>query len=157
MIGLAGDHASAADRRLSTPPARSKLESRFAQIERARRAARERLGKAACLAVLTDFSDARGRRLDSVLSETGRTAQQQLDVLELTSGLGRPHCARARQLAFTKVGSRVISVCLRAFMLQPTNEQEAVLIHEMLHSLGLGEGPPESAPITAQVLKRCGH
>jgi hypothetical protein len=33
---------------------------------------------------------------------------------------------------------------------------ELVLIHELLHSLGLGENPPSSAEITRQVTKRCG-
>ena len=36
-------------------------------------------------------------------------------------------------------------------------DREITIIHEMLHSLGLGENPPESVAITAQVLKRCGH
>ena len=34
-------------------------------------------------------------------------------------------------------------------------EQEAVLIHELLHSLGLGENPPDSAAITDRVMARC--
>jgi hypothetical protein len=29
------------------------------------------------------------------------------------------------------------------------------VVHELLHSLGLGENPPTSREITAQVLKRC--
>ena len=32
----------------------------------------------------------------------------------------------------------------------------AVIIHEALHSLGLGENPPSSQAITARVLNRCG-
>jgi len=31
-----------------------------------------------------------------------------------------------------------------------------VVIHEMLHALGLGENPPTSEEITRQVVKRCG-
>ena len=30
------------------------------------------------------------------------------------------------------------------------------LIHEMLHSLGLGENPPSTTEINGQVLRRCG-
>ncbi|HSD67450.1 MAG TPA: hypothetical protein VLF95_12150, partial [Vicinamibacteria bacterium] len=69
----------------------------------------------------------------------------------------RPLCNRGASLAFTQVGSSAVSVCLRAFTLLRPPEQDAVLIHEMLHSLGLGENPPESVAITARVLKRCGH
>jgi hypothetical protein len=32
---------------------------------------------------------------------------------------------------------------------------EAYLIHEMLHSLGLGENPPSSREITERVIDRC--
>ena len=32
---------------------------------------------------------------------------------------------------------------------------EALVIHEMMHTLGLGENPPSSLEINARVLKRC--
>jgi hypothetical protein len=106
--------------------------------------------------VLTDFRDVNGRRLDDVLRASGRTAQEQLDRLELESGLGRPDCERSPVMAFTRVRSTAVSICLRNFRAIGGVQQEAVLIHEMLHSLGLGENPPESVAITAQVMKRCG-
>jgi hypothetical protein len=34
--------------------------------------------------------------------------------------------------------------------------RENTLIHEMLHSLGLGENPPSSGEINGQVMRRCG-
>ena len=132
------------------------LEDRIPDLKVARQGARERLGDPGCLALLTDFESINGGRLDLVLRSTGRTAQEQIDLLDFESGLGRPGC-RGGQLAFTQIGSPVVSICLRPFTLLPPKEQEAVLIHEMLHSLGLGENPPESVAITAQVLKRCGH
>jgi hypothetical protein len=33
----------------------------------------------------------------------------------------------------------------------------ASLIHEVLHTLGLGENPPSSAEITERVLRHCGE
>ena len=33
---------------------------------------------------------------------------------------------------------------------------EVVVIHEALHTLGLGENPPSSRDITARVRERCG-
>ena len=35
-------------------------------------------------------------------------------------------------------------------------QPEAVIIHETLHSLGLGENPPTSDEITWRVFSRCG-
>ncbi|HET7526274.1 MAG TPA: hypothetical protein VFK10_10060 [Burkholderiaceae bacterium] len=106
--------------------------------------------------MLADFTDVGGRRLDRVLQAAGRTPQEQLDQLVLVSGMGRYGCSRG-QLAFTHVGSATVSICLWPFELLPAPKRQAVLIHEMLHSLGLGENPPESVAITAQVLKRCGY
>ena len=158
LLGGHGTGAGASDfghvsRPMSTRPT---LEDRIPDLKRAREGARERLGDPRCLAVLSDFESVNGGRLDLVLRSTGRTAQEQLDILELESGLGRPGC-RGGQLAFTRIGSPVVSICLRSFTLLHPGKQEAVLIHEMLHSLGLGENPPESVAITEQVLKRCGH
>jgi hypothetical protein len=34
---------------------------------------------------------------------------------------------------------------------------EFIVIHEMLHSLGLGEDPPSSSEINARVRARCGQ
>jgi hypothetical protein len=107
--------------------------------------------------VLADFESVNGGRLDLVARSTGRTAQEQLDLLVLESGLGRPLCDHGTSLAFTQVGSPVVRICLRRFTLLLPAEQDAVLIHEMLHSLGLGENPPESVAITERVLKRCVH
>jgi len=145
LLGGAGAHAGRLD-----------LEDRVPDLKRARLGARERLGWPECQAVLADFESVNGGRLDLVLRSTGRTAQEQLEQLVLGSGLGRAGCG-AGQLAFTRVGSSTVSICLRPFTLLPAAEQDAVLIHEMLHSLGLGENPPESVAITAQIMRRCGH
>jgi hypothetical protein len=52
----------------------------------------------------------------------------------------------------------VVRVC--AGELKRLNPQQpeyvvATLIHEILHTLGLGENPPSSREITARVLSRC--
>jgi len=61
-------------------------------------------------------------------------------------------------LAFTSPGSRIVRVCARrfldAFRANPTTA-EIIVIHEFLHVLGLGENPPTSQAITAQVAARC--
>jgi hypothetical protein len=159
LVGGAGAHAGAADRgpAARTPAPRAVLEDEIPDLKWARGRARERLGRPECLAVLTDFKTVTGQRLDEVLRASGRTAQEQLDLLVFESGLGRSLCDRRVSVAFTQIHSPVVAICLRPFTLLRRAEQDAVLIHEMLHSLGLGENPPESVAITAQVLKRCEH
>jgi hypothetical protein len=157
LVARGGTQGSAADRGPATVVPRALLQDKVPELMWARLRARERLGRPECQAVLADFESVNGGRLDLVLRASSRTAQEQLDLLVLESGLGRPLCDRRVSMASTQVGSTVVSVCLRPFTLLPEAEQEAVLIHEMLHSLGLGENPPESVAITAQVLKRCGH
>ena len=135
----------------------SALEDKIPDLKTARQGARERLGRPQCQAVLTDFESVNGGRLDEVLRASGRTAQEELDRMVLESGLGRHVCERSVVLASTNVRSSVVSVCLRRFMLLAPAHQEAILIHEMLHSLGLGESPPDSLTITKRVMDRCGR
>jgi hypothetical protein len=133
------------------------LEDKIPDLKAARQGARERLGRPDCLAVLTDFESVNGGRLDEVLRASGRTAQEQLDRLVLQNGRGRHDCDRSSVLASTSVRSLVVSVCLPRFTFVGPAHQEAILIHEMLHSLGLGENPPDSLTITKRVMDRCGR
>lgn len=154
VASLLGGYAARASASDAAPPSiaapsRRALEDEVPELKRARARARERLADPSCQGVLADFTDGAGRRLDLLLRARGRTPQEQLDSLGFESGLGRPGCSRG-QLAFTQIASRVVSICLRPFTLLPPAKQEAVLIHEMLHTLGLGENPPESAAITAR-------
>lgn len=140
---------------LGAAPPRA-FEDKMPELKAARRGARERLGRPECQAVLTDFESGNGGRLDLVLRSTGRSAPEQLDLLLFESGLGRPACAGPVS-ASTHIQSRVVLICPRPFALLRPAEREAVLIHEMLHSLGLGENPPTSVAITARVMARCGR
>ena len=68
-------------------------------------------------------------------------------------------CARPEILAFTSVGSDTVFVCARSFVRVAQRDPalaEMVLIHEALHTLGLGENPPTSGEITARIEERCG-
>jgi hypothetical protein len=125
---------------------------------RAVEGARRRLANPACRSVLTDFSDTSGRRLDAVLAENGETAEGQLDLLRFHDGSQEPRCRNAAVMAFTTIGSRDVFLCSGQFTQEqrrrPT-DAEAIVIHEMLHSLGLGENPPTAAEITSRVLWRC--
>ncbi len=73
-------------------------------------------------------------------------------------GHGERLCRRSGVLAFTSPGSRVVRVCGDRFRPLPQREPrqaEAVVIHEMLHTLGLGEEPPSPEQITARVRQAC--
>jgi hypothetical protein len=128
-------------------------------VSQAVRGAHRRLADSQCQSVLSDFAEPSGRLLQSVLDEQGQTAQGFLSLLMFYDGASVPHCRTPGVLAFTQPGSRVIYVCSAwfrgAFELNPARV-EAVIIHEALHSLGLGENPPRSQDITSQVVARCG-
>jgi hypothetical protein len=61
-------------------------------------------------------------------------------------------------IGFTTPGQRVVRLCsheLARSWLQDKTDTVAVLIHEMLHTLGLGENPPSTSEITRRVLEYC--
>lgn len=129
-------------------------------VQRALLSARRRLGDESCRRVLSDFDSAVERgSLRAVLDRRGRSAEAHLDSLVFRDGSNHPRCARAEIVAFTSVGSAVVFVCPRAFVRIAQSDPalaETVLIHEALHTIGLGENPPTSAAITARVEERCG-
>lgn len=62
-------------------------------------------------------------------------------------------------VAFTTPGSRAVHVCVDQLkQAQSANPEHVVaaLIHEILHTLGLGENPPSPSDITRRVRARCG-
>ncbi|HET7291216.1 MAG TPA: hypothetical protein VFM88_02215 [Vicinamibacteria bacterium] len=74
-------------------------------------------------------------------------------------GRAERRCADANVLAMTQPGSRAIWICGWQFARENARDPdltEAVLIHEVLHTLGLGENPPSSTSITRRVRARCG-
>jgi hypothetical protein len=122
--------------------------------------ARERLSDPVCQQVLDDFRDAEGRPLRARLAETGQTAEDYLRLIIFYDGQTHPRCAQEGIFAATSAGSRAVFVCPRELQrVVQLNRAlaEATLIHEALHTLGLGENPPTSREITAGVLERCRH
>lgn len=127
-------------------------------LSRALAGADRLLADPACQEVLTDFRDASARTLKEVLEGTDVSARGYLRWIVFSDGRGLKACSRAT-LAVTEPGSRVVFICPTAFVEAVSGhpeEAEAALIHEMLHSLGLGENPPRSRDITARVRARCG-
>jgi hypothetical protein len=111
-----------------------------------------------CQQLLSDFADERGQVLRSKLAELGVNAVEHLRLIVFEDGTNRSRCRQSGILAFTSPGSRVIYLCGRDFMRAAQRAPEdlrAIVIHEMLHSLGLGENPPSSREITRRVRERC--
>lgn len=118
----------------------------------------ERLGSERCQSLLSTYSDRTGRTLRERLDELGHSSQSYLGLVVFADGSGRRRCQDPHTLAVTAPGSRVVFVCPRTLQRWYAEDRayaEATLIHEMLHSLGLGENPPPSREITERVLERC--
>ena len=117
------------------------------------------LGDARCQSVFSDFRDLSGRPLQDKLAELGMTGQGYLEIIVFRDGSRIDGCARGNALAITTPASRVVFVCGREFARAWRVDRrlaQAVIIHEALHSLGLGENPPSSQAITHRVLQQCG-
>jgi hypothetical protein len=121
--------------------------------------AAHQLERSECEGLLDEFNDASGRSLRAALHDEG------LSVAEFLARVlfydATPEACRSSALAGMSVpGQRVVRVCGRRFqrtMDKSRDHAEAMVIHEMLHALGLGENPPTSDHITTRVLARCGR
>ena len=120
--------------------------------------ARQRLEQPACRGLFAEFSDASGRTLQEKLDAIGETGDTYLALILFADGTGRPRCKGRGVFAFTTPGSRVVYICgrqLKDLAERSPVRAQAIVIHEVLHTLGLGENPPSSTEITARVLARC--
>jgi hypothetical protein len=118
-----------------------------------------RLSRRSCQAVLSDFSDESGRNLSARLLASGRSPADAFGALRSVDDHRAPQCRAGTILAFTQPGSSIIHVCGREFTKRSMRNRmtaEIILIHEFLHTLGLGENPPTSQAITERVALRCG-
>jgi hypothetical protein len=128
-------------------------------VERSLAGASRRLADPRCQSVLAEFKDASGRTLAERLEATGRTPQEHLGSLLFYDGSNERRCGVRGTLAVTaSPGSRVVFICGDAFLRTAFLDQElaeVTIIHEALHTLGLGENPPTSREITSRVMSRC--
>jgi len=129
-------------------------------VQRAVDGAARRLGRATCQQVFDDFSTASGEPLSTALDRAQTTPVRFLESLRFTDGSATPQCRMHPHLAaYTAPGHPVIFVCGARFasgFREEPKGAELIVIHEMLHAVGLGENPPASADITTQVTRRCG-
>lgn len=120
-----------------------------------------RLAVPGCAMLLDDFADARsGQPLSRTLSYSGRGPADLFASLRFVDADHMVQCRERKTWAWLPVGGDVVFVCRSRFLsLVRKDEWLAgnVLVHEALHSLGLGEDPPSSEEITAAVVRRCGR
>jgi hypothetical protein len=129
-----------------------------AAVRSAAEGAARRLGRPRCQGLLGEFVDAQGNTLLANLDARGLTAEAQLQSIRFEDGVSRPLCDKTGIHAVTRPGSSVVYVCGAAFLTAHRRNAylaETYLIHELLHTLGLGENPPTSQQITDRVSAAC--
>lgn len=121
--------------------------------------AARRLDERPCALVLSDFLDSRtGRTLAENLARTGRTASEHVRSLWFSGSSGLRRLSGRRVYAFTRPSSPVVYLCRDELGRLRTQRRlvSAIVIHEVLHTLGLAEDAPSSVEVTARVRARCG-
>ncbi|MFY9549926.1 MAG: hypothetical protein WAU32_02145 [Thermoanaerobaculia bacterium] len=119
-----------------------------------------RLSDSRCAEIFTDFVDMDGRRLDRNLAEAGASAPSYLGLVLFYDGRPTEPCNNSAVLAWTNPGSRAVHICWNQFSAQQrwnAGLAANTIIHETLHTLGLGETPPDPREITERVALRCGR
>jgi len=134
-------------------------------VERVRARAAARLDHPSCGRLLEEFKDQSGRTLESNLEDLGVSASEYLYQIAFVDGSAEPICRKRAVAMATLPGVRRVFVCpgtqgqvtSRLARIETENGSlaEAAVIHEMLHTLGLGENPPSTFEITARVRDRC--
>ena len=128
-------------------------------VASALQSADRRLSKAKCQLLFDDFTDQAGHPLRISVAATGRSPADMLADLYFVDADESGQCRTYGVVAaFTTPGGRVVYVCGVRFAQFAVNTKSGaiVLIHELLHTLGLGENPPASWQITKAVMNRCG-
>ena len=121
--------------------------------------AMRRLESPECRGLLDELRDDGGRPLASKLEPVGLDAGEYLANLHFHDGEDLQAChIDSITVAFTQPGSRVVYVCRRFSDSFPRNSiaADVTILHELLHSLGLGENPPSPSEISRMVRDRCG-
>ena len=138
-----------------------------AVLERARTGAARRLEAPACQQVLSEFMDPEGRTLTAVLDTWQRTPSEYLlQAITFLDGSTLQNCKKGTVPLVTSRGQLPVFVCpaggstpgsrFARVQLENPTLAEIMVIHEMLHTLGLGENPPTTFEITDRVVARCG-
>jgi hypothetical protein len=126
-------------------------------LERARDGAVRKIEQPGCQRLLEEFKDKDGRSLGENLATWNRPVADYLRTMPFRDGSFHPDCRSGKSALVSVVGMRPVFVCpsFRKHAERDPWTAENWIIHEMLHTLGLGENPPSSREITQRVSERC--
>jgi hypothetical protein len=125
-------------------------------VDRARAGALKRLESDECRKLLTDFTDAQGRSLQQNLEEWGVSPTEYVGLIPFVDGSSQALCRKTKTALVARPGVRRVFVC-RTFaevQLRQPGTAESMVIHEILHTLGLGEAPQTGAPTSLEITQR---
>jgi hypothetical protein len=125
-------------------------------ISRARTGALKRLESDECRKIFADFTDAQGRTLRQNLEEWGASPAEYIGLIPFVDGTSQAPCRRTKTVLAASPGVRRVFVC-RTFaevQLRQPGIAESMVIHEILHTLGLGEAPQPGAPSSIEITQR---
>jgi hypothetical protein len=124
----------------------------------------QRLHDPDCSRELSGLRGSGGESLGATLGRRSLGWAEYLRVIYFSEGSAESPCQRQNVLAFTAVNSRVVFICSKAFIQLRRKSiwhAEAVIIHEVLHTLGLphrndrNDKEDKDQDITEQVLRVC--
>ena len=80
-----------------------------------------------------------------------------MQLVPFVDGSSQVNCRHPNVALSASPGVRRVFVCraFAGFQLRQPGVAESMVIHEILHTLGLGENPPTSIEITQRVEARC--
>ena len=125
-------------------------------VTSARTGALRRLESEECRKVLTDFSDAEGRTLQQNLDEWGASPAEYVGLIPFVDGSSQARCRKTKTALVASPGVRRVFVCktFAEVQLRQPGVAESMVIHEILHTLGLGEAPQKGAPTSIEITQR---
>jgi hypothetical protein len=125
-------------------------------VDTARTGALKRLESEECRKLFTDFTDAQGRTLQQSLEEWTASPAEYIGLVPFVDGSSQALCRNTKTALVASPGVRRVFVC-RTFaevQLRQPGVAESMVIHEILHTLGLGEAPQKGAPTSIEITQR---
>jgi hypothetical protein len=138
------------------PPRLTRRDARA--VDAARAGAAKRLEREECRKILSDFTDAQGRTLPQNLDEWGMSPADYISLIPFVDGSSQALCrqGRTKTALVASPGVRRVFVCpsLADVQLRQPGIAESMVLHESLHTPGLGEAPQPGAPTSIEITQR---
>jgi hypothetical protein len=127
-------------------------------VDAARAGALKRLESEQCRKIFSDFTDAEGRTLQQNLDEWGMSPAEYISLIPFVDGSSQALCrqGRTKTALVATPGVRRVFVCptFADVQLRQPGIAESMVLHEILHTLGLGEAPQPGAPTSIEITQR---